>query len=122
MNTDLTDTDGTVNPGAKLKPDPDFKVERKAGSRLNDQSFENLLNLIGHCALETFDELIPFDDKTDQQKEDLLRVAMKSIEIAAVISCKFFDSETFEAEALAEIEKALKAKDYEKANALLGKM
>ena len=118
----MSNTETTPNETPQLNPDPKFKIEKGEGAKLNDESFGNLLNVIAHCAFETFDGLVPFDEKSDEEKEELIRIAMKSMEIAAVISCKFFDSETFEADTAKDINDALKAKDFEKANVLLGKM
>ena len=111
----------TESKESNLKPDPKRKIEKSEGAKLNDKSFGELINIIAHCTLEGIDEIVPFDNKTDEQREELLRVAMKSLEVASVITCKFFDSETFDVDAVAEISEALAAKNYEKANVLLGR-
>ena len=93
--------------------------EEKSQSKLNDQTFSELLNVVAHCALDSFEEMVPFEEKSEKERDQLLRVAMKSLEIATVVSCRFFDSETLDTKSVGEINKALADKNFEEANRLL---
>ena len=93
--------------------------EESSQSKLNEKTFGELLNVVAHCALDSFEEMVPFDEKPENEREELLRVAMKSLEIATVVSLRFFDTNTLDTKAVGEINKALEEKNYEEANRLL---
>jgi len=90
-------------------------------SKINDESLGNLLTVIGHYAFEALEDTITFEDKTEEQKEEIVKASVKAMEIATIITVKFFDSDTFQSENLEEISKALESQDFEKANMLMSK-
>jgi len=90
-------------------------------SKINDESLGNLLTVIGHYAFEALEDTISFEEKTDEQREELVKASVKMMEISAIITLKFFDSNALNLESLDEVYNALESKDFEKANMLMSK-
>ncbi|RLA65613.1 MAG: hypothetical protein DRQ88_02315 [Epsilonproteobacteria bacterium] len=90
-------------------------------SKISDDSLGNLLTVIGHYAFETLEETISFEEKTEEQREEIVKASVKMMEIAAIITVKFFDSEALNLKNLDEVHQALESKDFEKANLLMSK-
>lgn len=86
--------------------------------QVGDNLLEKFLKVAGHLAVEGLDEFISFDGKTDEQKEETLRVCLKSTEIGVLLSCKLFSAEALNKELLSQMEEAITRKDYAKLNEL----
>ena len=67
-------------------------------SKITDSSLENLFTVNSHYVMDSLEEAVNFDGKTEEQREEIVRTALKSLEIATIMTCKFFDSETFDAD------------------------
>ncbi len=88
-------------------------------SKITDSSLENLFTVNSHYVMDSLGEDIEFEGKTDEQREEIVKTALKSLEIATIMTCKFFGAETFNADKIAQIAEALKAEDFSKANDLV---
>lgn len=75
-------------------------------AKLSDENFENLLTVLSPYILESLETIIPFDEKTDEQREEIVKAALKATEVSAFITASMFEGETL------NIEKLLKAKDH----------
>mgnify|MGYP000315456683 CR=1 FL=1 len=85
-------------------------------SKITDSSLENLFTVNSHYVMDSLEEAVNFDGKTEEQREEIVRTALKSLEIATIMTCKFFDSETFDADKIMTIATELKNENFSKAN------
>jgi hypothetical protein len=88
-------------------------------SNLDDQKLGKLLTVISHYALENLEEVIPYDEKSEVEKEDIAKAALKSLEVSAVITLKFLNNESFDDGKLNNVFEALDKKEFDKANAII---
>ena len=88
-------------------------------SKLNDQSLEKLLSTISHYVMDSLDEIVAFDVKSNEAREEIIKVALKSLEVSSILTCKFFDTNTLDLEQLDKVDIAIKENDFEKANLIL---
>lgn len=86
---------------------------------LDDQKLGKLLTVISHYALENLEEVISYDDKSEAEKEDIAKAALKSLEVSAVLTLKFLNNESFNEGKLNNVFEALEKKEYDKANSII---
>lgn len=90
-------------------------------SNITDTSLEDLLTVNSHYVMDSLGEAVDFDGKSDAQREEIMKAILKSLEIATVLTCKFFDAGTFQADKVGEVAKELKAENFSKANEIVAK-
>lgn len=82
---------------------------------MENELIESFLKIANPFVMGAIEEIVPFDKRSDEQKNEIMRVALKSLEIATVITSKFYDLEKVDKEKLATALEAISQKNYEKA-------
>ncbi len=88
---------------------------------ISDQNLGKLLSVISHYALENLEEVIPYDKKSDTEKEEIVKAALKSLEVSAIVTLKFLDGKTFDESMLDDVYQSLEKKEFDKANTIINK-
>lgn len=86
---------------------------------MNDKQIEQLLNVLSPFVVNSLEEVVSFDSRGDEEREEILKVALRSLEIAAILTSKFYDSKSFNAEKLGNVQNALKKGKFEEAASYL---
>jgi hypothetical protein len=89
---------------------------------LDDKSLGKLLSVITHYSLENLEDIIPYNSKSEKDKDEIVKAALKSLEVSCIITMKFFNNETFNNDLLSNIHKALESKKFAEANNLINKL
>lgn len=87
--------------------------------KLTDNVLEELLTINGHCVFDSLDETIAFDQKSDKDREEIVKAVVKAIEVSTIVTCRLFDIETLDTEKIGKIANAIVNKNFEEANYLL---
>jgi len=90
-------------------------------SKINDKSLEEILSIISHYVLDSLREVVDFNSKSDLDREEILKVALKSLEVSSILTCKFFDSNSLNTDLLSRVNTYIKSDDFENANLELSK-
>ena len=65
------------------------------------------------------EEITPFDEKTEAERNEIMQVALKSLEIATVITSKFTTSDSIDKDKLQSAVQAITDKNFERAAEML---
>ena len=55
-------------------------------SQLPDATLEKLLAIVSHYAFAELEEIAPFDSKSDSERQDIMKIAIKAIETSVIVS------------------------------------
>lgn len=86
---------------------------------LDEKKFGKLLSIISHYALENLEDVIPYEKKSDEERDSIVKAALKSLEVSAVITLKFLDPNSFNEDLLDNIFLKLKDKKFDDANSII---
>lgn len=86
---------------------------------LGDQNLGKLLSVISHYALENLEEVIDYDKKSEEEREDIVKAALKSLEVSSIITLKFLDNKSFNQSKLDEVHQLIEGKQFDKANGVI---
>lgn len=88
---------------------------------LNDQSLEKILTVNAHCVFGALDEIVSFDTYSDEDREKIVKIVTKAIEVTTIVTCGFFQEAQLNFKKLEEINQAIREKRYDEANDLLAR-
>lgn len=86
---------------------------------MNDELMERLLKVINPFVLSSLEEIVAFDKKSDSERQEIMEVALRSLEIATVVATNFYDSEHINSKKLSSVEEAILNGDFQKAASLI---
>ncbi len=86
---------------------------------MKDEVIEKLLKITNPFVMGAIEEISPFDQKSEKERKEIMEVALRSLEVATVITTKFFDLKNIDEKKLKLVEEAVLGKNYEKASELL---
>lgn len=61
-------------------------------TKLDDNTYEKLLRIISHYTISELEEIVPFGSKSDEDREQITKVALKSIETTTIIMHEFLNA------------------------------
>lgn len=82
-------------------------------ANLND--YEKLLRVISHYMMSELEEIAPFDSKTDTEREELIKVALKSIETSTIVLHEFLKPDAINFQKLEKANDLINEKKYQDA-------
>lgn len=59
---------------------------KETKSSLPDATLEKLLSIVSHYAFAELEELTPFDTKSDEEREEIMKIAVKTIETSVIVA------------------------------------
>jgi hypothetical protein len=86
---------------------------------VDNELIENLLLVINPFVMGAIEEITPFDEKTEAERNEIMQVALKSLEIATVITSKFTTSDSIDKDKLQSAVQAITDKNFERAAEML---
>lgn len=95
------------------------KKSSKDREELNDENFQKLFTVLSHYVFSEVENMIPFDKKTDDQREEIAKIASKTMETTAILMCELIPEGTININKLSQVEEKLKAEDFKGAHKLL---
>ncbi len=63
--------------------------EQKMENTFTDEQLEQLFKIVSHYMMSELEELTPFDERTPEECENILKVTMKSIETTTMVMKEF---------------------------------
>ncbi len=91
-------------------------------SELSDEKLEKILRIMGHFAIGSLDEVSSFEGKNDQDREEILKVALRSGEIAMMVFLKLMKDLPFDDERIDKLCSLLAEEKYEEVDMLMSKV
>lgn len=82
---------------------------------IEDSSYEKLLHVISHYMMAEMEEITPFNSKTDSEKEELIKIALKAIETSTIILHEFLKPDALDFEKLDKASNMIKDGKYDDA-------
>ena len=70
---------------------------------LSDQLLEKLLKVLTPFVLSELEEVVTFSDKNDQQREEIMKASIKSLEVSCILCSKLFDSSSLNEEMVEQV-------------------
>lgn len=83
-----------------------------------DEDIETVFSSIMPFITSEVEEICPFDDKSDEQREEILKVALKSVEVTVYILNRLVNDKGLDREKLNELKKLIDENNLEKASEL----
>lgn len=71
---------------------------------INDKKLEDLLQIVGAHVMGEIEEIVPFESKTEEEREEIFKLLMRATEVATIVNLKYLKDDQFD---WAEIEKDL---------------
>ena len=90
--------------------------------KLTDENLENLLKVFTPFVLSELEEVTPFIDKTDEQRQDIMKAAIKSLEVTAILFSKMVKDDSLEALRLAQLKELIESGKVDEAAELFNKL
>ena len=90
-------------------------MKTKSGNNLTDEQLEGLFQIISRFMIPELEEIAPMLNKTDEQCEEILKVAMKAIETSTIVLSEFLNPNSFDVEKIGHVKELLKQNQYESA-------
>lgn len=82
---------------------------------IEDSSYEKLLHVISHYMMAEMEEIAPFGSKTETEKEELIKVALKAIETSTIVLHEFLKPDALNFEKLDKASGMIKEGKYDDA-------
>lgn len=92
---------------------------KKKREELDDDNFENLLTLFSHYIFTEVEEIIPFNERTDDQREEISKVVTKSMETMAVLLFELIPNGSVDTDKLRDVVGLLKQEKFKEAHKAL---
>ena len=83
---------------------------------LTDEQLEKLFSIIAHYMMNELEEFSPFEEKSEAQREEVLKVAMRSIETTTVVLKELLKPDAFDFDKINEAHGLIKGNQAEKAH------
>lgn len=82
---------------------------------IEDSSYEKILHVISHYMMGEMEEIAPYGAKTDAEKEELIKVALKAIETSTIVLHEFLKPNALNFEKLDKADTMIKDGKYDDA-------
>ncbi len=82
---------------------------------LKSNHFENLLKINAHYVMNEIEEIIPYDSVSDEEREKIIKVAMKTIETTTIVMHEFLKEDSVNYTKIDEAVDFLDKNKYEEA-------
>ena len=89
--------------------------------KISDENLEKLLKSITPFLLSELEEVVSFENKTDEQREDIMKTAIKSLEVSAVLTTKFINDDSLNQSMLDEVNGLIEDQKLQEAADLINK-
>ena len=91
------------------------KFNRDIKMKLEDQTLEKLLRAITPFILSELEEVVSFEGKNDEQREDIIKTATKSLEVSTILFSKFLKDDSIDATMLDKVTNLIAEEKMEEA-------
>ena len=71
--------------------------------KLQDHDFGDILNIIAPFAVGELEEMVSFEKRTDEEREEILKVCMKSLEVGVLLTAKFMKEDSLNKNIISEL-------------------
>lgn len=83
--------------------------------KIEDKNYEKMLQIISHYMLGEIEELIAFNSKTDSEREEIIKIALKAIETSTIVLHEFLNPNALKFEKLDKASSMIKDGKYDDA-------
>ena len=98
------------------------QIEKALGKNreeLDDESFENLLTLLSHYIFSEIEEIVPFDEKSEKEREEIAKLVTKTMETSTVILFELIPNGSVDKEKLKSVVNLLGQEKFKDAHKVL---
>ena len=53
---------------------------------ISDAQLEKMLKIVSHYVFSELDEVVPFDSKSDEERDEIMKLVVKTIETSVIVS------------------------------------
>lgn len=89
------------------------------GMAISDEKMQDLLNVMAHFAMGDLDDVVTFSDKSEKEREDIIKSMLKACEVSAVVFSKLSNIENLDWKKISDINQSLRLQKFDDANELL---
>ncbi|MBT4790303.1 MAG: hypothetical protein HON90_01925 [Halobacteriovoraceae bacterium] len=86
---------------------------------LTDKQLEKFLTIASHYTFAELDELVPFDKKNDEERNEIMKVVVKTIESSVIVASELFKASSVDDSKLDNVFNLLNDKKFDEAYGLL---
>ena len=89
--------------------------------KLTDKNLENLLKVFTPFVLSELEEITPFSEKTDEQRQNIMKAAIKSLEVTTILFGKIIRDDSLDVAKLDELKELIESGKLDEATDIFNK-
>lgn len=86
---------------------------------ITDEKMQDLLNVMAHFTMGDLDDVISFSEKSDKDREEIIKSILKACEVSSVVFSKLFNFENLDWNKVSSINESIKLQKFDDANEIL---
>ncbi|MBT3586088.1 MAG: hypothetical protein HN509_14375 [Halobacteriovoraceae bacterium] len=88
---------------------------------LTDNQFEDLLTVITPFAIGELEDVVEFENKNDEQREEVMKVCIKSLEVGVVLLAKLLKDDAIDLSQLENLSSLIRENKLQEAADIINK-